>query len=219
MRCSLAFFVAGTIASQLGSPVARSPSLVKRDLPTITNALAGILSAVNVLYADVQAFTGTGAQINDLTFHTGDVITTITKATQTVAGTSDLDLNDAVALTPQIQNLSAATYATVATIIMKKQVFVHAGIGTITLQTFKVQLDETNTFSATVLSKLPEAVQGIGANLSAPVVQALNAGITAFADQANPTGSKSAGILSASPAFTGLAAIFCSVVVAAFAIV
>ena len=188
MKFLATFFAAGAVASSVGTPLVKKASLIERDAATVTSAISSISDATKSLGTVVQGFNGAG-QAAAVQSASQKVIDSIKSGTTAVSGSGELSQADALTLTQPVQDLGTLVNNTVNDAISKKQAFASAGVGSVVLDQLTQQRDAAKAFADAVTSKVPQALQGVAANLANPINQALDNGVQAFSDQKGSGGS------------------------------
>ena len=175
------------------------PTLTERDLPTITNAVDNVNSALQSLDASVKNFNG-ASQVGDLQTQAENAQKAIDSATSQVQGTSTISLSDALALQQNVQDLVTTANTTVDDLIAKKDVIDQAGVGGIVYSALQAQQSSGSALANAITSKVPSGVSQIAGGLSSQMTDALNRAIAAFQDQASATGAAGASSTAAGSA-------------------
>ncbi|KAL9110842.1 MAG: hypothetical protein Q9227_004642 [Pyrenula ochraceoflavens] len=191
MKFLLPLFVACATASFIGTPSVKKAALVERDAATVTSAIASIQSATQKLSTAVKGFNG-AAQAPGVQSASEAVVNAIKSGTKAVQGSGPLSQTDALTLTEPVQNLGSLVQSTVNDVISKKSAFDSAGVGSVVLDQLKQQRDASKTFSDTVTSKVPQALQAVAANLASPINNSLNKGVNAYQGESSSGGGSSA---------------------------
>lgn len=189
MKFFVSLFAAGAVAVSIA-----------RDVQTIQDAVSSISDATTALNTAVQGFSG---DIAGLQSASEAVIEAINAGNAAVEPTSEISLADALSLQGPIEDLGDLVGQTVDNAIAKKGDFASAGIGAVVLDQLQQQRDAATTFAETVTSKVPEAAQGIAAELSKPILDALNRGVQEFSDQTGSPSSSAGGSSTAAPTPSG----------------
>lgn len=186
----LSLFAAGAAAS----------ALTQRDVTTVTDALAAISSATTQLQTQVQGFNGAG-QVASLQSAAAAVLSAINKGNTAVGASAPLTGTEALQLPGPVNKLAGVVSDATDAAIAKKQAFVSAGVGGVVYDQLVMIRDASNTFTKTLLSKVPQGLQQIGMNLAAPISQSLDKAVAAYADQqGSGSGSGSASATSSGAA-------------------
>ena len=111
------FFV-GIVADPI--LVDREPTVVERDVPTITNILLAVGSGISTLDLAVQAFTSDSTAIDS---DSSTLLASIESGTVTVAGSGNLTLNNAISLAAPVTALQALGESLVNDLIAMKSAF------------------------------------------------------------------------------------------------
>lgn len=204
MKFLLLLLAAGSMALQPGTPT-------KRDVATISSAVAYISGAVSTLEAGVKSFSGT-PDVGPLETESDTVISALQSGASRISQTANLTQDEALSLTSQIMDLSTLVNSTVQAVIDKKSDFTAAGVGPVVYTTLQNQLKAAQGFADAIISKVPAALHSTSEALAQPIFNDLNNGIAAFSDQvgASTTGTPSTTdptpTSSISTAFTSLSA-------------
>lgn len=169
-----------TARLQPPSHINRSPpSLVERDLPTVTSVIAKVDSGIKALDTAVQAFSGSDSDVSSA----GDaLVSTIKAGTTTVDGSDDLSLADALGLQGAVTTLQGDANSLVASLSAKKSAFEDAGLcASIRQQTTDISSASSDLIDA-IVSKVPEAAQGIAKDLASGILKALAQAQSDFAE-------------------------------------
>ncbi|KAK1766360.1 cell wall protein [Phialemonium atrogriseum] len=169
-----------TARLQPPSHINRSPpSLVERDLPTVTSVIAKVDSGIKALDTAVQAFSGSDSDVSSA----GDaLVSTIKAGTTTVDGSDDLSLADALGLQGAVTTLQGDANSLVDSLSAKKSAFEDAGLcASIRQQTTDISSASSDLIDA-IVSKVPEAAQGIAKDLASGILKALAQAQSDFAE-------------------------------------
>ncbi|CAF9927957.1 MAG: hypothetical protein GOMPHAMPRED_004558 [Gomphillus americanus] len=156
----------------------------------VASAINALTTQTQQLTTDVMAYTGgDGATIKSDAAKLNQMIMSDDTS---VKGLSSIDQTTALGLAAPVQSLGNAAMDAVNALVAKKASFVSNGQGSAVYSALVSQASLSNQFSSDLTSKVPSALQGIAANLAAPISSALASGVSAFADATGSGSSSSA---------------------------
>lgn len=179
----------GTVYSQ-GGPIVVG---VVGDIDTATQALD---SAVKSFSGDTQALLAAQQKVKSI----------VDAGVAKVKAAPDLTVTEAAGLTSQTTSLQKDVEAVVNDLISKKQALYSAGQGQTVESSLKDQLAGAQALAAAITSKVPEALKSTATTLSSGIADALQKGVTAFADAPSGSGSGAGSSSSAAAAPAGSSA-------------
>lgn len=191
---SLFALALGVSASVIGD----TPSRVERDLPTITTVINNVGDKINALDqaatsyngGDATAFEAAGTALED----------TISSGVTTVQGTSNLTLNDAIALQSQVTTLQSSAEKLVSDLASKKTQIQEANLcATVLDQSTRLNSLSQQLIDA-ITAKVPAAAQSIAAQLTAGFTATLQQNQANFASGNCTNAGGSSGSASSSSA-------------------
>ncbi|KAI5370759.1 Putative Cell wall mannoprotein [Septoria linicola] len=188
MKFTAALFTVGALA------------VVRRQATGLAGNIAAITSATESVTTALQAYTGDIQQALAVNGATGEVLTAIQAAQSTADGLTSIDQDTALSLAGPIQDLATAVDASISALIEKQPTFSGAGLTEAVLTSLRTQQEASTMLTDTIVSKLPEALQETGRNLSQPAADSLARGIAAY------EGGASGGASSAASSATSAAA-------------
>jgi hypothetical protein len=165
---------AGTVYSQ-GGPIVVG---VVGDIDTATQNLD---SAVKAFSGDPQALVAAQQKIKSI----------VDSGVAKVKAAPELTITEAAGLTSQTTTLQKDVESVVNDLISKKSALIAAGQGQVVESGLKDQLAGAQALAAAITSKVPETLKSTATQLSAGIADALQKGVTAFADA--PAGSSGSG--------------------------
>jgi hypothetical protein len=171
--------------------LAAAESLMRRQASTVVNVVNGIDTQVKSLDQAIQAFNGNPQQLLSAS---QQVLSATQQGVSTVNGVSTLSLNDALTIQQPVQTLTTDLNQTITDLIAKKSALVSAGEGATVEQNLQQQLTAAQQLSQAISSKVPQEVASLAQQLSQGIINAIQAGITAF----QGTGGSTSGGSSAS---------------------
>ncbi|KAF7128652.1 hypothetical protein CNMCM5793_003503 [Aspergillus hiratsukae] len=172
----------GAFTGVLATPtkVSREPSLVERDIATITGVINDISAKVDALDADIKAYNG--GPTDTIEGASEDLVSTINAGTSTVAAQPALSTPDALNLVNPILALTNKVKTTINDLISKKSPIVAAGSGPTTYNQLLAQYTASQNFATALSSKVPEGLKSTADQLSAGILSAIQTGIDAYKD-------------------------------------
>ncbi|KKK15088.1 hypothetical protein ARAM_004936 [Aspergillus rambellii] len=157
----LSLFLASTAVLAAPTKVTREPSAIEERANSATQVLAAIGTKVVALNSAITSC-GPAATIPQ------------TRLRSTTPG--------ALALTGPVQDLTKEVGTTVDDIVAKKQAVVAATVGGVTKTSLNDQYAAAEKLSKALTAKVPDALSGIAAQLSAGITDAIQKGIDAYDD-------------------------------------
>ncbi|KAJ3548451.1 hypothetical protein NM208_g998 [Fusarium decemcellulare] len=199
--CHIVGFLSLAIASPNG--VIRSPpSLVERDVATVTEVLSDVGSGIDKLDSTVKSLPGDPDPVVDAA---ESLVSVINDGKAKVDKSDDLSLADALALQDPVQDLTKKAETLTENLKAKRSGIQEAGL----CSTTRSQVSDINEASQklidSVVSKVPEAAQSIAKDLASDLTNVLNEAQDAFsesncADKEGSSTSKQAGASTTKPA-------------------
>ncbi|KAK3076492.1 hypothetical protein LTS18_012864, partial [Coniosporium uncinatum] len=168
----------------------RAPSLVERDVATITQVLASINVKVTSLDTAVQGFS---SDISTVKSASDAVLAAIQDGVTQVKATTEITITDALTVQSSVQELTVTVKGVVGDLTSKKEAFVSAGEGGIVLTALQEQKSASEELASAITGKVPEALQSLAQQLSAGISESLQEGITAFEGTESSSSSSSGG--------------------------
>ncbi|KAF1809342.1 hypothetical protein P152DRAFT_484664 [Eremomyces bilateralis CBS 781.70] len=169
------------------SRVQYKPTLVDRDVATISSIISTIDGLAADLGSTVEAFSG---DIGPVGAAASALLSGIADGVSTIKESDELVLTDALQLQPPVQKLTATANDVVDAVIAKKPDFVAADAGGIVYQQLKDQQTGAQQLTEAITSKVPESVRDIAATLAAGINEAFQRGVDAYSDQEGQTPGK-----------------------------
>lgn len=176
----LALALGVTARVQPPTNVVRSPpSLVERDIATVTSVIADVDTGIKALDKEVKAFSGDEGAV---TKAAEDLISTLKSGTETIKGSDDLSLSDALALQSVVKNLQGDADTLVDDLTSKKSDFEAAGLcSTVRKETTDISTASKALIDA-IVSKVPEAAQDIAKDLASGLITSLDKAQSEYAE-------------------------------------
>jgi hypothetical protein len=147
----------------------------------IDTATQNFDSAVKSFSGDTQALLAAQAKVKSI----------VDAGVAKVKAAPDLTITEAAGLTSQTTTLQKDVESVVNDLISKKQALIAAGQGQVVESGLKDQLAGAQALAAAITSKVPESLKSTATQLSSGIADALQKGVTAFADA--PAGSSGSG--------------------------
>jgi hypothetical protein len=184
----------------VGTPTveARGPSLVERDLATVTGVISAIQAKVKALDSAINSYNG--GDVSAVQSASDSVVSAINSGVATVKGSGDLSQNDALQLPGPVQELTKDVQSAVNDIISKKDKIVAACQGAQTLKDLQQQKTASGALADAITSKVPSSLQGIASQLSSGITAAIQKGIDSYQNAGGCSSSSSSSASSASSA-------------------
>ncbi|KAF4456628.1 cell wall protein [Fusarium austroafricanum] len=177
------FHLAGFLSLAIASPnsvIRDRPSLVQRDLATVTGVLNDVGSGIDGLDSAVKAFKGNSDPVVDAA---EKLVSVINAGKTKVDKSDDLSLSDALGLQDPVKDLTKKAETLTDDLKAKRPQIQEAGL----CGTTRTQISDINTASkkliASVVSKVPKAAQGIAENLASGLTDVLNEAQDAFSEK------------------------------------
>ncbi|KAF5008737.1 hypothetical protein FDECE_4974 [Fusarium decemcellulare] len=176
--CHIVGFLSLAIASPNG--VIRSPpSLVGRDLATVTEVLSDVGSGIDKLDSAVKSLPGDPDPVVNAA---ESLVSVINDGKSKVDKSDDLSLSDALGLQDPVQDLTKKAETLTDNLKSKKSGIQDAGL----CSTTRSQISDINEASQklidSVVSKVPEAAQSIAKDLASDLTNVLNEAQDAFSE-------------------------------------
>ncbi|KAK3059382.1 hypothetical protein LTS18_011001 [Coniosporium uncinatum] len=181
----------------------RAPSLVERDVATITQVLASINVKVTSLDTAVQGFS---SDISTVKSASDAVLVAIQDGVTQVKATTEITVTDALTVQSSVQELTITVKGVVGDLTSKKEAFVSAGEGGTVLAALQEQKSASEELASAITGKVPEALQSLAQQLSAGISESLQEGITAFEGTESSSSSSSSGGAGGAAASGGISA-------------
>lgn len=153
---------------------------IKRDVTTITNALASVNGATANLDNAVEAFDGTLTSALTIAGDSNDVLTAINNAITEVEGTSDVGLLGTLPVAGSTIQLIGTVDKTINDLISKKSLFDSSGTSSVVLSQLQSLSAASNTLGSDITSKVPALADILAESLNALISAAFKKGINAF---------------------------------------
>ena len=157
-----------------------APTIVKRDVTTITNALAAVNSATVTLDGAVKQFDGTALSALGVAGDSEAVLTAINTAITEVSGTSDVGILGALPIAGSTIQLIGSVDETINDLTQKKPLFDSSGTSSIVLSQLQQQSNASAVLGNDVKAKLPVLADLLADGLNAQISAAFKRGIAAY---------------------------------------
>lgn len=165
-------FTLGLAGTALANP------LVARAGPT--DIISDISSKTDALDSAIKGYSGGDTKkVEDAS---ADLVSTITKGTDTIKGGPDLSTSDALGLTEPVQALTKKVQQTIDDLIAKKDEVVKAGAGGKVKESLNAQKSAADGLASAISGKVPESLKDIAKQLSAGISNAIQKGIDSYKD-------------------------------------
>ncbi|KAM0541761.1 hypothetical protein ACHAPJ_013118 [Fusarium lateritium] len=155
------------------------PSLVQRDLATVTGVLNHVGTGIDKLDSAVKAFKGDSDPVVDAA---ENLVKVINSGKTEVDKSDDLSLTDALALQDPVKSLTKKAETLTDDLKAKKSALQEAGL----CATTRSQISEINGAAQklikSIVSKVPEAAQGIAEDLASSLTDVLNGAQDSFSE-------------------------------------
>ncbi|KAF7585179.1 hypothetical protein BBP40_011891 [Aspergillus hancockii] len=173
MKFSAIFLTLGLASTALATPLVERAS-------SPTDIIADIQSKTEALDSAIKAYSGGDpAKVESAS---ADLISTITKGTDSIKSGPDLTSTDALSLTQPVQDLTKKVETAINDIIAKKDEFVKAGAGGKVKESLNQQKSAADGLASAITSKVPEGLQDIAKQLSAGISKAIQKGVDEYKD-------------------------------------
>jgi hypothetical protein len=177
-------------ATELPTKVrAEPPTLVLRDLATVTSVVAQVDAGIRNLDTAVKAFAGNPAGIADAST---SLLSMIRSGTTTIQASTELSLQDALNLQSIVTGLQGNAQTLVTDLAAKKAAFQQASLCDVVRQQVNDISSGSGALISAVVSKVPQAAQAIAAQLASGFTDTLAQSQAAFA-QGNCTNASGSG--------------------------
>lgn len=147
------------------------PSVVERDLATISGVIQQVDNQLKSLNTAVQGFNG---DINGLATAAGSLVSTLQQGTTQVDATSEITLNEALNLQQFVSGLQSDGNALIKGLNDKKPEFEKANLCNVIV----TQIDQTGTSAQklidAVVKKVPQSVQSVASQLAGSFAKSLS---------------------------------------------
>ncbi|KAB8070577.1 hydrophobic surface binding protein A-domain-containing protein [Aspergillus leporis] len=192
MKFSAVFLTLGLASTAMATPaqVSRDVSLVERAGSSATDIIADIQSKTEALDSVIKGYSG--GDPSKVESASADLISTITKGTDSIKSGPDLSSADALALTSPVQDLTKKVEQAINDIIAKKDEFVKAGAGGKVKESLNQQKSAADGLASAITSKVPEGLRDIAKQLSAGISTAIQKGVDEYKDVSDSGSSSSA---------------------------
>ncbi|KAF2231940.1 hypothetical protein EV356DRAFT_506362 [Viridothelium virens] len=160
--------------------VTAAPTVVKRDVTTITNALASVNSATVTLDGAVKSFDGTALSALGVAGDSTAVLSAINTAITEVEGTSDVGILGALPIAGSTTQLIGTLDETINDLIKQKPLFDSSGTSAIVLSQLQQQSNASSVLGSDIKSKLPILADLLADSLNAQISAAFKRGIAAY---------------------------------------
>ncbi|RAH71908.1 cell wall mannoprotein 1 family protein [Aspergillus aculeatinus CBS 121060] len=171
-----------TISLAAGGTLAAPTQVAERDLPTITGVLSGIGTKVDALGTAIQGYGG--GDVAKVQQASDNLVTAINSGNAQVSGTGTLSSGDALGLPGPVNDLKNKIAAVITELDGKKSLIVQAGKGAQTYNDLTQQKAAAKKLSDTIVSKVPQELQGLAGTVAGGISDAIETGVKDFADQA-----------------------------------
>ncbi|OJJ96300.1 hypothetical protein ASPACDRAFT_125855 [Aspergillus aculeatus ATCC 16872] len=162
--------------------LAAPTQVAERDLPTIRGVLSGIGTKVDALGTAIQAYGG--GDVAKVQQASDNLVTAINSGNAQVSGTGALSSGDALGLPGPVNDLKNKIAAVITKLDGKKSLIVQAGKGAQTYNDLTQQKAAAKQLSDTIVSKVPQELQGLAGTVAGGITDAIDTGVKDFADQA-----------------------------------
>lgn len=177
MRLSLCAFALGVTATAV---VDESPTLVKRDLATVTQVVEAVGQSLSALDQVITSFNGDAAPLNSAAQALEDVIT---EGASTIQNTPEpLSQTDALALQAPIGALQQQGEQLVANLDAQKDAIQQAGLCGVVREQSTALTTNSQTLIDAIVAKVPQELQSIATQLADGFVQTLQQNEANFAE-------------------------------------
>ncbi|CRG87030.1 hypothetical protein PISL3812_04044 [Talaromyces islandicus] len=174
----------GFTAITIATPVAYTPTKVKRDLNSIESVLTSIGNQVTTLDGYIKASPPNPTQIVNASTA---LISTIKSGVTTVQASANLSDTDALGLVSPVQTLANNVNTTITDLIGIKSTVDKLDYGCTTYKQLEDQLTAATSFSTALVSKVPAALQSIAQGLAKGITTAIQNGVTAYNGECSST--------------------------------
>lgn len=190
----------GTSAAQLpghlGLPTTSKrspPSVVERDVATITSVVATVDAGIKNLDTAVKGFSASNSgSVATLNSAAKSLVDSINAGTSSVQGTANISLQDALSLQTFVQSLGGDGSSLVNDLAAQKPQFEQAGLCAVVLQQAVQVSDASTGLINAIVSKVPASAQSIAASMAAGFTNTLAQSQATFAN-GNCTNAAGAG--------------------------
>ncbi|KAM5345107.1 hypothetical protein ACJ41O_010969 [Fusarium nematophilum] len=177
--CQIAGFLSLATASPDGV-IRDPPSLVERDLATVTEVLNDVGSGIDNLDSAVKSFNG--GDSGPVVDAAESLVSAINDGKSRVDDSDDLSLSDALALQDPVEDLTDKAQTLTDDLKDRKSAIQEAGL----CGTTRSQITDINSASQelidSVVSKVPEGAQSIARELASALIDVLNDAQDAFSE-------------------------------------
>lgn len=173
MKISLA------LVALLGTASA-APTVAKRDVTTITTALANVNNATVTLDNAVKSFDGSIGSALGVAGDSTAVLTAINNAITEVQGTSDVGILGALPVAGSTIELIGSLDETINDLIKQKPKFDSSGTSSVVLSQLQQQDSASASLGSTIKSKLPVLADLLADSLNGQISSAFQRGIQAY---------------------------------------
>jgi hypothetical protein len=172
---------------QILSILAFTGTVYSQGGPIVVGVVGDIDTATQALDSAIKSYTGgDGAAVLAAQQKVKSIVDS---GVAKVKAAPELSVTEAAGLTSQTTTLQKDVESVVNDFISKKQVLYSSGQGQTVESSFKDQLAGAQALAAAITSKVPEALKSTATTLSSGIADALQKGVTAFADAPSGSGS------------------------------
>lgn len=155
-------------------------AIVIADGASIVAAEQTIATDTLALNDTVASWDGNPLTVLKILVESTKLLVDINAATGVAKASANLSDTEAFSVAVETQALAVDVQSTLATIVSKKHLFQIEFLQPLTLLNLKLEKAATDAFSKAVVAKVPAALAGAAASLTAPIDQAFDAAIAAF---------------------------------------
>lgn len=169
---------------------------VRRQVDVVSGVFTKISNDVTTLDTAVKSFSGDPSTLASVS---STLLSDIKSGTTTIQNSQQLDIIGATGIATSVTALNSTIATTINDIIAAKSALVSAGLGGVLYQNLVDQRAASQSLADATTSKTPPALQSVATSLSQGILDSLQRGITAYADQKGstpPTGSSSTAVSS-----------------------
>jgi len=164
---------------QVLSLLALTSTVYSQGGPIITGVVGDIDQATKDLDTAIKSFSGDTKAVFAAQ---AKVKSVVDSGVAKVKAAPDLTITEAAGLTSQTTGLQTDVEAVVNDFISKKSALIAAGQGQAVESALKDQLAGAQALATAITSKVPESLKSTATQLSSGIADALQKGVTAFAD-------------------------------------
>lgn len=155
-----------------------TPTVQRRDVTAVAASIAAIATDITTFDGDVNAYTG--GTPTTIQSDSDKIVSDTNSAISAVSAVPSFSDTDAELLIPPIQALNSSINTAIDDLIAKKDALVAACAGDQTLGDLNQQLSTASTLADSITARVSTDLQPLAAELSAPIIAAINRGIDAF---------------------------------------